>query len=153
MASPSYSPSYASSHALIIGINSYKHASPLNYAAADAKAVATILRKRFDFPATNVKLLFNKAATKSAILKAFYAYASDIMSVDDRLVIFFAGHGHTLGTRRGDVGFLVPYDGDSRDLASLIRWQELTAGADTFEAKHVLFLMDACYGGSLLLVP
>jgi len=45
------------------------------------------------------------------------------------------------------VGYLVPWDGDCGKLASLIRWDELTRNADLIEAKHILFLMDACYGG------
>jgi hypothetical protein len=47
-------------------------------------------------------------------------------------------------------GFLVPCDGDVSNLASLIRWDDLTRGADLIEAKHILFLMDACYGGLAL---
>lgn len=50
-------------------------------------------------------------------------------------------------SRRGDVGFLVPYDGDVNDLSSLIRWDQLTRSADLIPAKHILYLMDACYGG------
>ena len=38
-------------------------------------------------------------------------------------------------------------DGDANDLSSLIRWDELTRNADFIPAKHVLFVMDACYSG------
>jgi hypothetical protein len=48
------------------------------------------------------------------------------------------------------VGFLVPVDGDPTKLDSLIRWDELTRNADLIQAKHVLFIMDACYGGLAL---
>ena len=67
--------------------------------------------------------------------------------MNDRLIVFFAGHGHTVKSSRGEVGYLVPWDGDCGKLASLIRWDELTRNADLIEAKHILFLMDACYGG------
>jgi hypothetical protein len=65
-------------------------------------------------------------------------------------MVFFAGHGHTVSGRRGETGFLVPVDGRADDLASLIRWDELTRNADLIDAKHMLFLMDACYGGLAL---
>ena len=47
----------------------------------------------------------------------------------------------------GEVGYLVPQDGDLTQLATLIRWDELTRNADLIPAKHILFIMDACYGG------
>lgn len=62
-------------------------------------------------------------------------------------MVFFAGHGHTVTSIKGEVGFLVPSDGDSNDLSTLIRWDELTRGSDLIRAKHILFIMDACYGG------
>ena len=61
-------------------------------------------------------------------------------------MFFFAGHGHTLAGRR-ETGFLVPQDAHPDDLSTLIRWDEFTRNADLIPAKHMLFLMDACYGG------
>jgi hypothetical protein len=49
--------------------------------------------------------------------------------------------------RRGEVGFLVPHDGDLSNLSTLIRWDDLTRNAELIVAKHILFVMDACYGG------
>ncbi len=48
---------------------------------------------------------------------------------------------------RGDVGFLVPYDGHPGNLSTLLRWDEFTRNGDLIRAKHLLFLMDACYSG------
>jgi|688.fasta_scaffold82560_5 hypothetical protein len=141
------SPHYENSHALVIGINKYQRASPLGYAVNDAEAVAHTLRRRFSFPAENVRVLLNEDATRTAIHKAFLDLSGDATSVDDRLFVFFAGHGHTVRSSRGDVGYLVPYDGDSNDLSSLLRWDTLTRDADLIRAKHLLFIMDACYGG------
>ncbi len=138
---------YADSHALVVGINHYETAPPLGYAVNDATAIADLLRRDLGFPDKNVSLLIEKKATRSAIIQHFLSFASGGTDVNDRLVVFFAGHGHTVRSRRGEVGFLVPYDGNLKDLASLIRWDELTRNADLVDAKHVLFLMDACYGG------
>ena len=35
-------------------------------------------------------------------------------------------------------------------LATFISWNELTDKADLIVAKHLLFMMDACYGGLAL---
>ena len=65
-------------------------------------------------------------------------------------MVFFAGHGYTHKGRRGEVGYLVPVDGKSDDLSTLVRWDDLTRNSDLVPAKHILFIMDACYGGLAL---
>ena len=140
-------PKYSNSHALVIGINAYQTAPPLGYAVNDATAIAAALSDLFLFPKENVRLLLDSDATHSAILNHFLSFACDGTKANDRLVVFFAGHGHTVRSSRGEIGYLVPWDGDCRNIASLIRWDELTRNADLIEAKHILFLMDACYGG------
>jgi len=152
MANPAlYLPEYAESRALIIGINKYQNVSPLIQAGNDAQAVADTLIKRFGFPPGNVQLLLDASATREAIMRAFLRYADQSnVGRDDRILVFFAGHGHTVSGRRGEIGYLVPVDANIDDLASLIRWDDLTRNADLIPAKHMLFLMDACYGGLAL---
>jgi hypothetical protein len=139
--------SYDSSRALIIGINEYQNASPLGYAVNDAEEIKDILIGELGFDSENVIYLTNGDATKSNILKSFLSFTSEDVKVDDRLFVFFAGHGHTRTGFRGEVGYLVPYDADMNDYSSFIRWDELTRNAELIRAKHILFVMDACYGG------
>jgi len=131
----------------VIGINRYKTAAPLSYAVNDAEAVVSVLSDRFQFPKENIRVLLDDDATAAAIREQFLSFACEGTDPDDRLVVFFAGHGHTIKSSRGEVGYLVPHDGDCIKLATLIRWDELTGNADLIEAKHIFFLMDACYGG------
>lgn len=139
--------SYESSYALIIGINKYLYAPPLGYAVSDAESVSHILHERFAFPKQNITLLIDEDATRDNILKKFMFFTSDSIDENDRIFVFFAGHGFTTKSRRSDVGFLVPQDGNVHELGSLIRWDELTRNSDLIQAKHILFVMDACYGG------
>ena len=143
-------PHYTNSHALVIGINDYKNTSPLCYAVSDAKEVRETIEKEFDFPPENITSLINEKATKINIMKEFLRFSRDDINLDDRIFIFYAGHGLTISGIRGEVGFLVPYDADESDFSSLIRWDELTRNADLIRAKHMLFIMDACYGGLAL---
>lgn len=150
MAGEVYKPTYENSWALVVGINRYKNASPLDFACNDACGFAETLKREFDFPDENVSVLTDDEATRAGILKAFAEFANGEIKDDDRLVFFFAGHGHTQTGRRGEIGFLVPTDGDINDISSLVRWDELTRNAELIPAKHVLFIMDACYGGLAL---
>ncbi len=142
-----YKPEYKDSWALIIGIDAYPF-SPLNHAVNDARAVGEILTDKFSFPQENVKWLINDDATRDNIMQSFLSYATNPKIDDnDRIVVFFAGHGTTKSGNRGETGYLVPVNGDIDNLASLVRWDELTRNCDLIPAKHILFIMDACYGG------
>jgi len=132
----------------VIGINAYQKASPLEYACNDAEKVAATIVGEFGFPEENVTVLLDEAATKESILFEYLKFTDDDIGQDDRIVIFFAGHGFTRTGARGEIGFLVPFDGNVADLNSLIRWDDLTRNAELIKAKHVLFVMDACYGGT-----
>lgn len=139
---------YGQSHALVIGINRYKNASPLGYAVNDANAVARKLISNFDFPEGNVSLLLDEDATAAEIRRSFLRFSDqNRVTLDDRIVVFFAGHGTTRRGARGEVGYLVPYDADLQDLSTLVRWDDLTRNAEIIPAKHMMFVMDACYGG------
>ncbi len=142
-----YQPRYANSWALVIGINKYQMVSPLGYARQDAEAFAAVLTSHHNFPPDNVIVLLDEDATKQNILSNFHHFQEECVSPDDRIAVFFAGHGTTRTGNRGEVGFLIPVDGASNDLATLIRWDDLTRNADLIAAKHMLFVMDACYGG------
>ena len=141
-----YEANYSNTWALIIGIDSYEHSGNLEFATNDANGLSEVLTKKFGFPKENISLLLNEKATAAAVRKTFLSYSKKVKP-NDRLLVFFAGHGHTLPGRRGEVGFLVPHDGKADEPDSLIRWDELTRNADLIPAKHIFFIMDACYGG------
>lgn len=143
-------PWYANSRALIIGINAYQNVSPLSYAVSDAEEVRSALIDDLGFPAQNIVCLLDADATKEKIQRSFLGFCADDVQLDDRIFVFFAGHGHTKTGFRGEVGYLVPYDAHVDDLSTFIRWDELTGNAELIRAKHILFIMDACYGGLAL---
>lgn len=143
-------PTYTDSRALIIGINKYESVSPLAYAVNDAVEVKQILIDELNFPTENIIVLLDENATRTNILKAFHTFTQDHVTLDERIIIYYAGHGHTVTGFRGEVGYLVPYDGIANETSSLIRWDEFTRNAELIRAKHMLFVMDACYGGLAL---
>jgi hypothetical protein len=95
----------------------------------------------------DIKILLNNEATGKNISDEYLSFANSGIDENGRLIVYFAGHGYTYPSRRGEVGFLVPYDGNTEKISSLIRWDYLTRNSDLIPAKHILFLMDACYGG------
>jgi hypothetical protein len=142
-----YKPLYSNSWALVVGINAYRSCSPLSYACNDAEAIASALIDQLGFESGKVFRLKDERATKQAILDQYLEFTSLATDPDDRVFVFFAGHGFTTQGLNRPIGFLVPVDGKADKLSSLIRWDELTRDAELIPAKHILFVIDACYSG------
>ena len=141
---------YDTSHAVLIGINNYQNEdiTDLGYAVEDAKNVARMLETKLGFDKENIHILLNEEATLSNIKNTLYEIA---MSVDknDRLLVFYAGHGQTIPLKKGgELGYLVPVDASLDNLyASGLSMKTIKEISDITDAKHTLFMIDACYGG------
>lgn len=142
---------YRDSHALVIGIDKYAKWPGLSHAVPDARSMEQLLVTRFGFKPENVTALYDGEATRANILRVLNDKLADSKRVkrDDRVLVFFAGHGSTRKLASGrDVGYIVPVDAALDDLASdAISMPQLQEVAEALSAKHVLFLVDACYSG------
>jgi uncharacterized caspase-like protein len=134
------------SYAVVIGIDNYPHFRQLHNAVNDARAIADYLRtQNYD----QVITLYDQQATKQAIIAAMQNQLAPRLKKDDRALVFFAGHGYTETLGGKDRGYFVPYDGDAQS-AGYISMDELLSLADYMgNARHLLFIMDSCYGGML----
>ena len=144
------SPGYANSWAIVIGIDDYAKWPKLHYAVRDARGVSKTLIDKFGFAPERVVTLENAAATRSGILAAFHnKSAHGGVQKNDRIFVFFAGHGATRHLSSGrDLGYIVPYDSDPTQFATdAIPMTEIQNIAESLSAKHALFVMDACYSG------
>jgi hypothetical protein len=138
-------PYYGHSYALVVGIDAYAGGRwhPLAYARRDAEAVAHLLQRQ----GFEVTALYDAQATKTAIVSALQTRLAPRLAPDDRVLVFFAGHGYTEHLGEQDFGYLVPYDGTD-DSATYLSMEELRALSEKMgRAKHQLFILNACYGG------
>jgi Caspase domain len=142
---------YNQTHAVIIGIDNYPKLSAnqqLSYAVSDAKAVEQMLNSKFVF--NKVYTLYNEQATKSKIEDILLNTLSNI-SKEDAVFVFFAGHGGQEITEWGEIGYIVPYNGDFSDMRSVISMTSIKEDiSKRIKAKHVFFVMDVCYSGLLV---
>ncbi len=141
---------YEKSWAIVVGIDAYAKWPKLEYASHDAQAVADTLTGQFGFPASQVIVLKNQQATRNNILAAFHdRLADDRTGRNDRVFVFFAGHGATKRLASGrDLGYIIPVDSDPEAFTTdAIAMTDLQNIAESMKAKHVMFVMDACYSG------
>ncbi|GAB2839841.1 tetratricopeptide repeat protein [Pseudoduganella ginsengisoli] len=141
---------YANSYAVVIGINDYQKWPKLQYAVPDAKAIRDTLVSRFGFDSTRVFTLTNGEATRNNILAVFHDKLGEArLKKDDRIFVFFAGHGATRQLSSGrSLGYIIPVDSDPQQVSvDAIPMTDLQNIAESLSSKHVLFVMDACYSG------
>jgi hypothetical protein len=144
--------SFSGSHALVIGESRYTNGWPgLPGVSGDTAAIKRLLEEQ----GFTVETLENKTSRelRSGIEAFFdrYGYSRDV-----RLLIYYAGHGHTLkldNTR--DMGYIVPVDAPlpTRDETGFkrlaIAMQQFDTWAKQIESRHVLFVFDSCFSGSI----
>jgi len=141
---------YENSWAVLIGINDYHrpNISALNYAEADVDAMQTTLQK---LGFERIIVLKGDQATRNRILEVLGDQLPNEVGPEDRVIIYFAGHGHTEKLASDERGYLVPVDGDSRrPYSTAISMDRLRDLAKRIPAKHIFFAVDACYSGFAL---
>lgn len=156
-------PQYDNSWAVVIGINGYSSGiTPLNYAVQDADGFARLLVSDLGFKPEQVFVILDppsaapdapytvaaQRATKDDIEHLLEDDLPEKTGPDDRLLIFFAGHGERRSLPSGEQeGYLVPADAKPGRWSTYILTDDVTKVGDRCRAKHVFYLFDACYSG------
>jgi hypothetical protein len=131
-------------HALVVGINSYKHWSSLRSAANDAQSVADLLKSRFGYK--NVTLLLNEQATRVNILQALDNYTR--LSEQDSLLIYYAGHGWMDDYQNG---FWVPHEAARDSKFDYVANSRIVNDYfKKYRVRHLLVIADSCFSGALM---
>ncbi|MCB0085425.1 MAG: caspase family protein [Caldilineaceae bacterium] len=138
---------YNKSWGLVIGINHYQGGHPLlANARNDAVAFATLLRDLYHFD--QVITLFDEAATGDTLMDWLRDRLPAQVGEEDRLIIFFAGHGTTRKSVFDETrGYLIPSDAEQDKYASYIDLRELRDACSWIHAKHILLILDCCFSG------
>jgi len=142
--------SKANYYAILIGENDYQDNKfvDLNNPVKDIKEMQDILQKNYVFDPKNIKILPN--SRKTDIIDTI-DHISKSLTENDNLLIFFAGHG-TIRKDGNSIrgGYLVPVDAKFGSWSTYISSDDIKEAITSSPAKHILFLLDACYGAQLL---
>jgi len=128
-------------HALIIGINNYRHIRKLRTAENDARQIADVLSKQYGFKTT---LMLNP--TRAQIIDRL-DILRERLRFKDNLVIYYAGHGWL--DQVTDVGYWMPVDARPKRRSNWISNAVVTNSLRAIKAKHIMFLADSCFAGRL----
>lgn len=146
---------YDESHALVVAVSRYTRGWPsLPGVRVDAERVEAAL-KAAGFSVTVVS-----DPDAEGLRDAFEGFIQRYgQGVGNRLLFYFAGHGHTLRQSYGEeMGYIVPVDAPLPDrdpagfLAKAMDMQMIEVYAKRIQSKYALFLFDSCFSGSLFAI-
>jgi len=147
-------PLYRESWAVVVGVNDYQKWPKLSYCVADALAFRDLLVNKFAFKPENIVTLLDGDATREKILSVLGDTLANPQKIqkEDRVLVFFAGHGATRPLPSGrSLGYIVPVDAGTESFQgqciSMTNFQDID---EAIAAKHVFYVMDACYSGLAL---
>ena len=146
---------YKGSYALLIGVSNYTAGWPkLPGVLQDLLDVEKTLESQ-GFEVTVLKDP-DSVHLESGIKDFINRYG---LEPENRLLIYFAGHGHTEKMAYGDeMGYIVPSDAPNPNVdkkafkAKALDMQRFESFAKTIESKHALFVFDSCFSGSLFAI-
>jgi len=137
---------YGRSFAVVIGINNYERWPTLEFAVEDAKAI----RQKFEESGFDeITTILDQEATQRNILTVLGHELPQKVDRNDRVVIYFAGHGQTEDLPTGDKkGYIIPVDADTSNyFATAISMEQIRELSNRIPARHILYVMDSCYSG------
>ncbi len=140
------------SYALVVGIAKYKNlpeGAQLSFPNRDAEDVYTTLisAEGGQFPAENVHKLIDDKATIANVRHELEVWLPSVTKDDDRVLIYFAGHGFISGGK----GYMATYDVSLKDIANtaypMQQMGEQIGGK--IKGKWKVLVTDACHSGAI----
>jgi hypothetical protein len=142
---------YKESYALIVGVSEYSHWPNLPGVEQDIQSVKQTLENHGFHTIVHSDPDYNKLT--ESIENFINQYGQD---PDNRLLFYFAGHGHTLKLAYGEeMGYLVSADSPNPNqdkagfLTKALDMQQIEVYAKRIQSKHALFMFDSCFSGSI----
>ena len=87
--------------ALLVGIDKYEKVSDLDGCVNDVENMKALLRDKFGFEESNIKVLANEQATRKGILDAFQQHLIAQAKQGDLVVFHYSGHGSQMKDAAG----------------------------------------------------
>ena len=142
--------------ALLIGIDRYRHVSPLKGPVNDAAAMGAFLSGHLGYRSSDINTLVNAEATRDNILAAIESWLVAGTAPGDEAFLFFSGHGFQQPDANGDEAdrrdeTLVPVDtwvDGKRNAIGMIADDEIDALLDRMPGRRIHVVLDACHSGT-----
>jgi len=131
-------------YALVIGNQNYQRIEDLQSPINDAQRVAELLGAKYGF---TVRMLLD--ASYADIFDALNDL-NEILTDNDNLLIFYAGHGTRIESQQFEEGYWLPIDADPPPTNTFwVDNERITRHLARLNARRIMVVADSCYGGLL----
>lgn len=132
--------------AVVIGINAYQAGIPsLKTPVSDAQTLAETLQAQHHY---QTYLLLDQAATQAALLDLLTHRLPSLVGKDDRVLVYFAGHGIALNGEDGPEGYLIPQDARLGEVQTYLPMTVVNQALLQLPCRHFLGILDCCFAGA-----
>ncbi|MBV7339523.1 caspase family protein, partial [Chloroflexi bacterium TSY] len=132
--------------AIVIGINDYMNGIPtLKTPINDATEFARLLNDEHGYEVH----LFTQEVTH-AVLTTYFTQTLPSLNLhrQDRLLLYFAGHGIALDGEDGPSGYLIPQDAKPEDPSTFLAMRDLHEWLNDLNCRQMLAILDCCFAGA-----
>ena len=146
MSDPAPAPPFRRSIAVVIGIDSYGHGvPPLRTAVNDARRLGELLATHHGY---EVVTLLDADATRARIVTLLKEELPARVEPDDRVCLYFAGHGVAVDGHDGPNGYLLPVDASRADESTFLSMPLVHEAIVALPCRHMLVILDSCFSGA-----
>jgi WD40 repeat protein len=132
--------------AVIIGVNAYMNGIPaLQNAVNDASRCARILSDDHGY---EVQLLLDDQVTLEYLKYLLTELLPRQVQAEDRLLLYFAGHGIALDGDDGPAGYLIPQNASLGNSDTFLPMIALHEALTALPCRHMLLILDCCFAGA-----
>ncbi|TNE58839.1 MAG: tetratricopeptide repeat protein [Bacteroidetes bacterium] len=147
----------ATTYAVVVGISNYQDEGipDLRFADKDAEAFANFLRSPAGgaLDGDHLRMLVNSEATGAQIVNAL-DWLLEVVHEQDKVIIYFSGHGDVEAKRISQPGYLLGWDAPPRAYAAggtmnVRDFQDYITTLAVQNKAQVVVITDACHSGKL----
>jgi hypothetical protein len=132
--------------AVVIGIDQYAHGiPPLRTAVNDARRVGELLAAHHGY---EVVALLDGDASRARLVALLKQDLPQQVGPDDRVCLYFAGHGVAIDGHDGPNGYLLPADASRGDESSFLDMPLVHDAILALPCRHMLVILDSCFSGA-----
>ncbi|MBK6477373.1 MAG: caspase family protein [Saprospiraceae bacterium] len=105
--------------------------------------ITKVLVDQYSFEQAHVQVILDEQASRENIVDHLNALR-EIIQPQDRLLIYYSGHGYSDNER----GYWIPVDAEHDHISSFVSNADILDIIKLIRARHILLISDSCFSGS-----
>ena len=131
---------------VVIGNEKYEDADPVPFAENDARIFSEYCKKTLGISEKHIRAVYNAGYNDIRKALSWLKQGLSAYEGEGRVIFYYSGHG--IPNEADMSAYLLPVDGDGKDIESAYPLSSLYKSLSELPAKSVLVFLDACFSGA-----